>query len=1110
MNFDQDTALDTGRHVVVEACAGSGKTWLLASRIVRAILEGTPPREIVALTFTNKAAAEMRNRVVSFLREISHADSLTRRARLVELGFRAESLEAAMARSPGAFAAFLADSQPPVISTFHSWYARLAGMAPLSIAGWATRMMSPQPWDLMQRAWRLFFEREVASLPYRELLQYHGHAAIRQAIEQWVKARAEWHALADPVARPECPRDQWGVLFEQVEHQSQQDIRAFYVAQSTRASVFAEAFRGLPGRDEVQRLFDRWDATEFNALRESLLSPVPREEISSEGSARFRFRRGRQFVRLGDRQHWASFKVDVEAELQGFLADINVLLDTVDARLARARTQALWACGERLAKCLDDVMASTHEIDFTGLECMAWELMAGQASDAFHARLDQRVRHLLVDEFQDTNPVQWAMLRSWLSQYDQDDPSVRDQAPRVFIVGDPKQSIYGFRRADPQVFRAATSWLVEKFGASALRTDLTRRCGREIVDFLNRAMPALDSAGRYAPHDTLADRMPGGVWRLPPASTKSQEGDWIAAALLRVRGQYPEIPWSSMRVILRTRTHMAQLEQSLARAGIPFVSDRPGGLLDAPEVRDVMALLRFLSAPWSDRDCAQVLRSPLVDMPEQALIDVLFSAEPLSTAISSDPLSEMMSPTRATRITLFSRLSSCAAHPGAAACIVHSAQALSAWLAWADRLPVHDLLHRIFSSPDVLARFVARFGGGRGAQCLANIEAFIELALDLDTGRLPSLSRFIRELERWSRADVSEAPSTGSLPAAEAVRISSIHGVKGLEADVVVMAGLLDREMPDTGLLWLAHWSEGRDAILGVDAWSRRDPPTAATVKARHDSERQANDENFNLLYVGITRARRILLMSATARGSDASREAGDEQQDATGDTSPSGWYRELAGHCDLLDVSGDPDMPSDASSAVVSVNWWASIEPAGHPAGRLPPEAGTGLAISPQTRAETLAIRRGKALHRLLEHGQSLSTVTMDLLLAEFALPATVRSEVVEAADLIRRTPQTARYLDSRLLSFTESEWPGAPGQASPVVRPDRVVRLSAAPEVWCIVDFKWQVLSSQEKDYADQLATYAGVFRDRRPGAEIRALIITAGADVWELIAGRLVHSP
>jgi ATP-dependent helicase/nuclease subunit A len=1108
MSFDQDAALDTDRHVVVEACAGSGKTWLLASRIVRALLEGTPPREIVALTFTNKAAAEMRNRVVSFLREISHADSGARRARLIELGFRAEGLEAAMERSPAAFAAFLADPQPPVISTFHSWYARLAAMAPLSIAGWATRVMSPQPWDLLQRAWRLFFEREVVSLPYRELLQHHGHAAIRQAVEQWVKARAEWHALADAAARPACPRDHWRVLFEQVEQQSQRDIQAFYVVQADRASIFAEAFRGLPGRDDLQTIFERWDASEFDALRRSFLSPVSTDEPLSEGSARFRFRRGRQFIRRDDRKHWASFKVDVASELTGFLADINALLDIVDARLARARTQALWACGERLAKCLDDVMAATHEIDFTGLECMAWELMAGEASAAFHARLDQRVRHLLVDEFQDTNPVQWAMLRSWLSQYDQDDLSVREQAPRVFVVGDPKQSIYGFRRADPRVFRAATSWLVERFGASALRTNLTRRCGREIVDFLNRAMPALDSAGRYAPHDTLADRKPGAVWRLPLAASKSEEGDWIARALLRIRGQHPDIPWSSMRVILRTRTHMAQLEQSFARAGIPFVSDRPGGLLDTPEVRDVMALLRFLSAPWSDRDCAQVLRSPLLDMPEEVLVDLLFAVDPVSSPTPADRLAEMELPTRAARMTLFSRLSNSAAHSGAPPPLVHAAQELSRWLGWADRLPVHDLLHRVFSSPDVLARFVARFGGGRGVQCLANLEAFTELALDLDTGRFPSLSRFIRELERWARADVSEAPSLGSLPAAQAVRISSIHGVKGLEADVVVMAGLLDREMSDSGLQWLVHWSEGRDAILGVDAWSRHDPPTAATVKARHDHACQANDENFNLLYVGITRARRVLLLSATARGSDASREAGDEQLDATGDTRPSGWYRELAGHCDLLDVSGDSGMLSGDDGAAPR-DWWASIEPAGQCAGQRPPEAGSGLAISPETRVETLAIRRGKALHRLLEHGDCRSPVAVDLLLAEFALPSAARREVVEAADLIHRTPRTALYLDNRLLSFRESEWPGVPGESSPVVRPDRVVRLSSAPEVWCVVDFKWQVLPSQEKAYADQLASYAGVFRSRRPAAEIRALIITARAEVWELIAGRLVHS-
>ena len=125
-------ALDTSKSVVVEACAGSGKTWLLSSRIARAILEGTPPRSILALTFTNKAAAEMRTRVVSHLKEMATLASPQLEAKLRSWGLTGEALTAGMLRAPRVFAEFLTDPQPPTISTFHSWYSRVAAMAPVS------------------------------------------------------------------------------------------------------------------------------------------------------------------------------------------------------------------------------------------------------------------------------------------------------------------------------------------------------------------------------------------------------------------------------------------------------------------------------------------------------------------------------------------------------------------------------------------------------------------------------------------------------------------------------------------------------------------------------------------------------------------------------------------------------------------------------------------------------------------------------------------------------------------------------------------------------------------------------------------------------------------
>jgi ATP-dependent helicase/nuclease subunit A len=109
-------------------------------------------------------------------------------------------------------------------------------------------------------------------------------------------------------------------------------------------------------------------------------------------------------------------------------------------------------------------------------------------------RLDARLRHVLIDEFQDTNPLQWQALYGWLSAYAGAGPG---EAPCVFLVGDPKQSIYRFRRAEPQVFKAAQAFVVQGLAGALLSCDHTRRCAPEVVDALNAAMGAAVLAGEY-------------------------------------------------------------------------------------------------------------------------------------------------------------------------------------------------------------------------------------------------------------------------------------------------------------------------------------------------------------------------------------------------------------------------------------------------------------------------------------------------------------------------------------------------------------------------------------------------------------------------------------
>jgi len=1045
-------ALDTSKSVVVEACAGSGKTWLLSSRIARAILEGTPPRSILALTFTNKAAVEMRTRVVGHLKEMATLASPQLEAKLSSWGLTGEALAAGMLRAPSVFAEFLTDPQPPTISTFHSWYSRVAAMAPVSMAGLATMSLSQRPWDLMRQAWQMFYSEISHQVPYAPMVGLIGESKTKAAMESWVRSRVEWRAFAGQLNDANRTTEQVRKALEDLQSENQESIRCFYKTQAPRAALLASAYKDSPKREEFYALLACWQSRDIDNLREVFLSQIEsKKQFDHHPPKRFHLKGGDdKFVRKTiDLPRWGSRATGIADDVAALGNAFKQLLDEIDERTARVRTEALWVCGRALGDCLDRVMAQSHEIDFSGLELTAWELLAGPQSPAFHARLDTRYRHILVDEFQDTNPTQWAMLKAWLEQYDQADEHLREQAPKVFLVGDPKQSIYRFRRADPEIFQIASDWLGTHFRAEKLQTNSTRRCGPAVIEFLNRAMPAMANSGRFSRHDTLAPENRGRVAWLPIAEDWSQEGDQIAQALHEIRNQRPEISWSDVRILVRSRTHMQPYETALAKAGIAFVSDRSGGLLNAPEVLDVIALLRFLAFPWSDIDCAHVLKSPLFALSDTALAQIVVEQ-----------------PTVVPPASLFEKLKAHHA-PGSR----QIALILARWIDWSARLPVHDLLDRIVHAHDLFDRMAARFAASRGLQCIANLESFIALALDLDTGRLPSLPKFLQELDRWSVVSDRDAPGPGVMPGVDALSLSTMHGAKGLEAKVVVLAGLLDPEKSDSGLRWLMNWKPTRDAIEDLVTWQPGDPFNEIVLRALEEERRQSRDEDFNLLYVGATRAKNILLFSATRGKKDFSQT----------------WFGRIMDHTDVWEFESTPP-PSDKADRDLNAHWRGlALERHSYDESRL-------------NSAETLAIRKGKALHRLLEFGTRLQPQVAARLIAEFALPRQSEADVLAAVDRIGRTELGELIFNPAFLAYAEQEWPLDAARGT-LMRPDRVVRVSQSPECWWIIDFKWTVLESERADYAMQLADYQSAFQKIRPQAQLSARVVTAEGHVWEL---------
>ncbi|MBK9445823.1 MAG: UvrD-helicase domain-containing protein [Betaproteobacteria bacterium] len=876
-NQNFSAALDPARSAVVEACAGSGKTWLLASRIVRLLLAGVQPAEILAITFTRKAAREIEERVVDWLRELATAADDAAIHFLAERG--AASDAATLARARGLYERVTSAQPGLAVNTFHGWFLQLVAVAPLS-ANLAGTTLADDGSRRFEELWQSFarrLQREPAgeaAQAFVRLLAGIGLASTKTLVRRGMARRAEWMAHA---GRHEAPvaavvdelADLFGVVDEAQALASlfapgwELDFQAYLglleASELDSDQVFAAQLSAAIGQLDPEARLQKLAPvllTEKGTLRSRKPSKALDKRFGSDGAQRF---------------------LDLHAALGARVLDCLGQLQ--EARNLAFNRDAL-TVHHAFLQHLEAFKAERRQIDFVDAEWRVLQLLQDEASAAFiQARLDARYRHVLLDEFQDTNPLQWQILLAWLEAY-------TDAArPSVFLVGDPKQSIYRFRRAEPRLFATASDFLARHFAAVRLTQDQTRRNAPAIVDVVNALFADEPAFQPFRTQSSLAEGLPGRVELLPlfaadeeaeeaplpeklrdplhePAlerveQRRQREAEALARRLggmfgrtrIRERQGRVEIErplrYGDVLLLVRTRTQIATYEQALAAAGIPFTAASRGGLLDSLEVRDVVALLTFLVTPAADLQLAHALKSPIFACSDEDLLQLAARPE----------------------AGWHKRLQA-AVEQGCSARLCRAAALVEAWIEASALLPAHDLLDRIYHQGEVPARYRLAVPEARRAAALANLEALLLLALDLDGGRYPSLPRFIDELKALRAAEGDDAPDEGELAADESVaadgrvRILTIHGAKGLEAPLV---WLLDANAtPPADKAWdvLVDWQPEAPAPCHFSFVGRKEERGASRSPLFEAEAAAAEREELNLLYVAVTRARQLFFAS--------------------------------------------------------------------------------------------------------------------------------------------------------------------------------------------------------------------------------------------------------
>ena len=953
------------RSTWLSANAGSGKTRVLTDRVARLLLDGTDPQLILCLTYTKAAASEMQNRLFARLGEWAMLEDGDLTGTLNDLGLDGALPPRKLREARRLFARAIETPGGLKIQTIHSFCAALLRRFPME-AG-----VSPAFAEMEDRAARLLrteITEDIAVGPDAGKLQALARHFTGEMLDDLTDAIAGRRPLFEAGLTPE----RLGEVFDQPP--------------------------GLSGDDVARGVFLGNEAELLGQLIPALLASGPNDvkagkrlqQITDLDLAALPVLEGVFLTGAGAKQPFSakinSFPTkDCRAQLANIMPRIeDWMLRVEDAREARlaadamAKTRALHDFAQVFLPAYAAAKEARGWLDFDDLILRARTLLTnpGVASWVLY-RLDGGIDHILVDEAQDTNPVQWQVIEKLAQEFTAGEGSRPDTARTIFVVGDKKQSIYSFQGADPREFDRMRGEFQDRLAdvGRPLQTvdmEFSFRSSQAILRLVDQVFADAEDSGFAAEqsHKSFKSALPGRVdlwplvtrpeapekpaWHLPldikapndPAIILARQVASHIRHLIDTRHPVPESdpgrdgrhpmrpvrPGDFLILVQRRSDLFHEIIRECKSCGLPVAGADRLKVGAEMAVRDIAALLSVLATPEDSLSLATALRSPLFGWSEAQLYDLAQG--------------------RAARY-LWTELRNRAADFPATLAMLDDLRRQ------ADFLRPYELIERILIRHDGRRNLLARLG----PEAEEGLDALLAQAMAYERSAVDSLTGFLGWLETDEMEIKRQTENSSNL-----IRVMTVHGAKGLEAPVVILPDCGQRRLRDRGHLVVAD-----DTVLwrtAKDASPERMRRAAAEARAAEMAERD------RLLYVALTRAEKWLIVAAAGDpGKDghswyAKVEAGMQRAGAVTHAFPDGIGMRLEygdwGETEIDPVELDPvlqlSLPSYFRRPAVAVQPIpASLSPSGLGGAKaLPGDAALD---------EEAVLRRGRQIHLLLEH---------------------------------------------------------------------------------------------------------------------------------------------
>jgi ATP-dependent helicase/nuclease subunit A len=826
--------------IVLSSGAGCGKTHVLTRRYLSHLLhDGAEVGQVVAITFTDRAAREMRDRIRRAI--LAHLDAAVSDADVQRWEKHLRDLEAAQISTIHAFCAALLRQ--------HALEARLDPAFEVLEDYLAVNLETEALTDSLQK---LLTAQTQTGEDLRQLVLLYGWKPTLTAVQHLMRQRDAAAQLAWSQREPLAIAQEWRDYARQV-------LLPRYIQYLTAASPAIASCLWLLSTTPC-----RGQRMQVNLAL--LLEKTPRLAEAADLAAAIKELTEAAKVGPERAKAWLSEEVyeTIKGTFERFRKELPARLewlldDPGDLVVAIAAGQRLVRVAEEASQAYRQLKHRHGVLDFQDLLVQARDLLRDTAD--VRERLQRRFRFVLIDEFQDTDPVQMDLVELLVG--------AGLTLGKLFAVGDHAQSIYRFRGANVQLFQHLRRRMPHEG-----RLDLTRnfRSQPALLHFTNAlvgsrfagANPRWQQTGLedYVPLEANRPQLNPGpcvefLWspreeKDLATQARTQEADWIArriAAMVRNRekliaekSELRPVKAGDVVLLFRAMTNVELYEAALRHYGLDYYLVGGRAFFAQQEIYDLLNLLRALENPQDAVSLAGTLRSPFCCLSDETLYKLARHPEGLWNGLHDQLTHAALTAEQRERVERVGRY-------------------LKQWRALKDRLPIAGLLNRVFAESGYDAATQFEFLGDRK---LANLWKLIDLARTFDRSGLFGLAEFIARLGDLVRSQPREEQAATQPENADVVRLMTIHQAKGLEFPVVFLP-----DVASTGggsHLPVAHW----DARLGcIVRPPNEEPPPVGDFGWKLWQASEAVEEwreDLRTLYVACTRAEDYLVLSAALK----------------------------------------------------------------------------------------------------------------------------------------------------------------------------------------------------------------------------------------------------